>query len=228
MSIHIHHAGQQSGPHSLAEIQARLQAGTLLPTDLAWYEGLPSWIPVAQIPGVTLPGTSAPPRIEAPPFAPAAAPVSSQAKALLIAGGVGSIVLALVVFGVGATWLGEGRESNLPVVGLFMLPLSVAIGVASLQFFFALSHNPTGCCRACGHVKPTIWGSLHRHFGAIILMFHRHVSGHLCKDCIGKTFWEFTPVTLAAGWWGMMSFFITPLVAVNNIAYYLRSRFMKG
>jgi hypothetical protein len=35
-------------------------------------------------------------------------------------------------------------------------------------------------------------------------------------------------LTLAAGWWGIISFFVTPFVLVNNIAFYIRSRWMKS
>lgn len=146
----------------------------------------------------------------------------------MIACGVGAIILALVMLGAATNFLGAHSDSGLPLLGLLLIPLSIAVGIVSIQFFAALSRNPTGCCKVCGQFKPTISGSLNRHIGAVVLMFHSHITGHMCKDCISRLFWQFTPLTFAAGWWGIISFFVTPLVLVNNIAFYIRSRWMKS
>ena len=52
--IHILRDGQQFGPYSLEEINAFLADGSLLPSDQAWYEGAPEWIPLTEVPGVAL------------------------------------------------------------------------------------------------------------------------------------------------------------------------------
>lgn len=148
-------------------------------------------------------------------------------KGLLIACGVGTILLALALFGTAVTFLGSASASRLALPGILPIPLSIGVGTVSIQFFCALRRNPTGCCRACGQPRPTLNGSLHRHIGAVVLMFHARISGHLCKECIERIFWQFTPLPLAAGWWGIISFFVTPVVLVNNVAFYVRSRFMK-
>jgi len=241
MQIYTIQKGERSGPHSLDEIQARLEARALSPTDLAWYEGVADWVALSQVPGLKMPEQSAPPLLNvlpplstsAPPSANLAAPPplhsveSPPRKGLMIACGIGSILLAFVLFGTAITMLGSGAESGLFLLAFLMLPLSIGVGVVSIQFFCALGRNPTGRCKACGQFKPTINGSLNRHIGAVVLMYHRHISGYMCKDCIGRIFWEYTPLTCAAGWWGMISFFVTPVVLVNNVAYYVRSRFMK-
>jgi hypothetical protein len=49
MQIHLHRAGQQSGPHTLNEVRDKLRSATLSLNDLAWYDGLPDWIPVSQL-----------------------------------------------------------------------------------------------------------------------------------------------------------------------------------
>ncbi len=56
MQITINRDGQQYGPFSLEQINAGLAAGQLVPTDMAWHEGLPEWIPLAELEGVELPG----------------------------------------------------------------------------------------------------------------------------------------------------------------------------
>ena len=40
MPIHISRGDESSGPYSLEEVQAYLDQGLLLPTDLAWQEGM--------------------------------------------------------------------------------------------------------------------------------------------------------------------------------------------
>lgn len=64
---------------------------------------------------------------------------------------------------------------------------------------------------------------LNRHIGAVVLMFHKSYKGYFCKVCIARIFWEYTPITLLFGWWGIFSFFITPVVLINNLVVYLRS-----
>jgi hypothetical protein len=51
MTLYITKNGQQLGPYSLSEAQSLVAAGTLQPADWAWYEGLPDWIPLLQVPG---------------------------------------------------------------------------------------------------------------------------------------------------------------------------------
>ena len=52
MKIHIDRNGERFGPYSIEEINAYLAAGTLLPSDLAWKDGMTDWLPVQQISGV--------------------------------------------------------------------------------------------------------------------------------------------------------------------------------
>jgi uncharacterized RDD family membrane protein YckC len=52
------------GPFSLEEVNRQLAAGSLGLSDLAWYEGIPNWIALSQVPGVeaaaAIPGAAAP------------------------------------------------------------------------------------------------------------------------------------------------------------------------
>jgi len=50
MQFYVQHNAQQSGPHSLEEVRARLANRTLQPTDLAWHEGATDWQPISAIP----------------------------------------------------------------------------------------------------------------------------------------------------------------------------------
>ena len=54
MKIHIDRNGERFGPYSIEEINAYLANGTLLPSDLAWKDGMTTWLPVQQISGVVV------------------------------------------------------------------------------------------------------------------------------------------------------------------------------
>ena len=61
MQIHIDRQGQRFGPYSLEQVNQYLAAGNVLPTDIAWQDGMVDWVPVTAIPGVMAPpGMSAP------------------------------------------------------------------------------------------------------------------------------------------------------------------------
>ena len=224
MQIHLHRAGQQSGPHTLEEVRSKLQCGALSLNDMAWYPEIPNWIPVAQLPGLAATVGGVSPVGALSQLQPAASP---PRRGLIILGAVGTILLALALFFGGLFLFVDLKKGDSPLPGILLVLLGVTGFIVAIQFFCALSRNPTGCCQICGQPKPTIKGSLNRHTGAVILMFHRSLNGHMCKECLSKVFWEFTPMTLGLGWWGFFSFFITPVVLVNNVAFFVRSRFMK-
>jgi uncharacterized RDD family membrane protein YckC len=49
MQIHITKNHQRMGPYTKEEVQSRLASGKLNANDLAWYEGLPAWVPVSVV-----------------------------------------------------------------------------------------------------------------------------------------------------------------------------------
>ena len=53
MQIHVARNGHRMGPFSLEEVNRQLAAGSLSPSDLAWYEGIPNWVALSQVPGVS-------------------------------------------------------------------------------------------------------------------------------------------------------------------------------
>ena len=71
--IHLARDGAQLGQFTLQQVNDMLAAGQLKPTDLGWQEGLPAWLPISSMEGVTSLSSSAP----APgllPVQPTAAP----------------------------------------------------------------------------------------------------------------------------------------------------------
>jgi hypothetical protein len=55
MKIWINRAGQNVGTFTLEEVQDGLNQGRFVPTDLAWQEGMETWKPLSEFPGVRLP-----------------------------------------------------------------------------------------------------------------------------------------------------------------------------
>src|SRR5436190_19990095 len=75
MEIHLSKpGGKREGPYTLEQINAGLPQHTFLDTDYwAWYEGLESWVPLHQIPGIIRPSEApaeSPPAAAADPVAP--------------------------------------------------------------------------------------------------------------------------------------------------------------
>jgi hypothetical protein len=65
MTYWIARGGTKQGPYTLEDAQRMLAAGSISPTDLAWKEGMPQWLPAGQV---------IPPAGGAPPLAPGFAP----------------------------------------------------------------------------------------------------------------------------------------------------------
>ena len=76
-------------------------------------------------------------------------------------------------------------------------------------------------CQTCGIEAPTRSVQFHAHTGMLIMMRHSQIGGKQCKNCINKHFTQYTGWTALAGWWGMVSFFITPCVLVWNTGLWL-------
>lgn len=62
-----------------------------------------------------------------------------------------------------------------------------------------------------------------QHIGAVLLMFNQHVKGRMCRNCLNAEFSKRTLITSFFGWWGMISFFLTPIFLLNNSVRYLLS-----
>jgi uncharacterized RDD family membrane protein YckC len=56
MQIYINRNGERTGPLSIEEVNRRLAAGLLQPTDQGWTEDSPGWKPLLSFTGVIMPG----------------------------------------------------------------------------------------------------------------------------------------------------------------------------
>ncbi|HXJ71659.1 MAG TPA: hypothetical protein VNM37_02360 [Candidatus Dormibacteraeota bacterium] len=76
-------------------------------------------------------------------------------------------------------------------------------------------------CNACGVEAPTKHVEFHQNIGALIMRFHHTAEGDMCKSCVHKFFWRMTLVNLFLGWWGVISFFVTPVFIMMNVVRYV-------
>lgn len=95
----------------------------------------------------------------------------------------------------------------------------------SVDLYFQQKNNT---CQICGRVAPLKHIKLYENIGMFFQRQYRSIDGNLCKECIGKSFWEYTLRTLLFGWWGAISFMITPFYLLNNIFRYLFTLNMKS
>src|SRR4051812_23867483 len=82
-------------------------------------------------------------------------------------------------------------------------------------------------CQLCLKVVPVKTVNLNANIGMLFIRYEKHMKGNLCKDCINRTFWNYTLTNLFLGWWGLISFFATFVYMIGNIAQYLGSLSLK-
>jgi len=49
MTVFVARDGQQLGPYTIEQLRQMVSQGQFIDTDLAWYEGAPDWMPLAQV-----------------------------------------------------------------------------------------------------------------------------------------------------------------------------------
>lgn len=81
-------------------------------------------------------------------------------------------------------------------------------------------------CQVCGVEAPTKYVAFYKNIGALVMRWSEEISGHLCKSCIHAYFWKFTTTNLFLGWWGTISFIVTPFFILNNVGRYVFCIFM--
>jgi hypothetical protein len=76
-------------------------------------------------------------------------------------------------------------------------------------------------CQLCGRAVPTRKTTLYYNIGMIAARRHSTIQGEFCRTCTSHYFWEYTLVTVVLGWWGLISFFLTPLILVANLVQWV-------
>jgi hypothetical protein len=75
-------------------------------------------------------------------------------------------------------------------------------------------------CNSCGQEAAVRDVEFGMEIGLVVARLYQHKKGRMCPECISSTFWTYTLTTLALGWWGLVSFFVSPVVIVMNIISY--------
>ena len=78
-----------------------------------------------------------------------------------------------------------------------------------------------GICQTCLRAAPTKYVEFYQNIGMLFARQQKEIKGKLCKNCINSFFWEFTLTNLFLGWWGTISFLVTPFYILNNIFRYI-------
>jgi hypothetical protein len=82
-------------------------------------------------------------------------------------------------------------------------------------------------CQSCGLIGPTKNVSFRYNIGLLFIRFNRHLEGYLCRNCIEDYFWKYTAINLFLGWWGLISFFVTPFFILENLISYVAALNLK-
>ncbi len=106
------------------------------------------------------------------------------------------------------------------------IPLNSKGDLGSVDLYF---HTKNNTCKVCGEVAVELRQiKLYQNIGMLIQRQYASIEGKLCKKCIDDYFWKYTLITLILGWWGTISFFITPFYLINNVFRYLFTLNMKA
>ncbi len=75
-------------------------------------------------------------------------------------------------------------------------------------------------CQSCGVEAPTKHVAFYQNIGALVMRFSGSIDGNLCKSCVHEHFWKMTATNVLLGWWGVISFVVTPFFILNNVLRY--------
>lgn len=78
-------------------------------------------------------------------------------------------------------------------------------------------------CRLCAST-PAANVTIHEHNGLIAWMVHKTDPGPFCRDCGIAIFRQHQNITMFRGWFGLFSFFLTPVTLLINLIAWLRLR----
>lgn len=82
-------------------------------------------------------------------------------------------------------------------------------------------------CQGCGAITKTKEIKFYKNIGMLFVRRYYSLEGRFCKKCINKNFWDYTLTTLFLGWWGTISFLVTPFYLLNNIGRFLTTVTMR-
>lgn len=72
-------------------------------------------------------------------------------------------------------------------------------------------------CQCCLADETTAPVTLQYNIGLIFFRMHGSLERLACRSCAGKCFMLYSLITLLFGWWGVISFFATPIILAGNL-----------
>jgi hypothetical protein len=72
-------------------------------------------------------------------------------------------------------------------------------------------------CQACQRVCATSRVTLMQNIGFVIARQSKNLTAELCRECGLKMANEMTLITFFFGWWGVISFILTPIILITNV-----------
>jgi hypothetical protein len=87
---------------------------------------------------------------------------------------------------------------------------------------------PGAFCEKCGTEGDVVNVTFRRNIGALVVRFSQELRGNMCAGCIKSSFWETTLITLFLGWWGLISFIVSPFFLITNAVNYAAARRLVG
>jgi hypothetical protein len=88
--------------------------------------------------------------------------------------------------------------------------------------------RPGRNCEKCGVEGDVVNVTFRRNIGALVVRFSQELRGNMCGGCIKSSFWETTLITLFLGWWGLISFIMSPIFLVTNVVNFASARRLVG
>ena len=74
-----------------------------------------------------------------------------------------------------------------------------------------------GSCQFCGVRAPVADVHYRQNTGMLVMRQSKEYAGQACRKCGLEWFWKSTLHTLFLGWWGTISFFVTPIFILGNV-----------
>lgn len=80
-------------------------------------------------------------------------------------------------------------------------------------------------CTLCGQEKHTFWVVFNQNVSYLFARRTREFAGFACLRCMTKCFAEFEVITLFGTWWGVIGFFLGPIILIGNLAEYVKGAY---
>jgi len=118
----------------------------------------------------------------------------------------------------------QGRDNQAAADAARRTAQSLGVGVPPMSSTPPISTPavPTGqagqplACKLCGST-PAANMTIHEHNGRVLWMVHKTNKGPFCRDCGTALLRHHQNNTLFQGWFGIFSFFITPITLLLNL-----------